>query len=157
MKMILKLFVSLVLILAYEEYNICIAQTVTTGHVTAEVIESISASSEAVTSFALETTAGNSLQPSGKSTLTSTNINLGAMTLNSGNKGTVNVVLQPASMSNSQGNEFTLNPSLINNIFTQDYQGNTFQTIQLNGTAILAECQASGLYKGSITVVFACN
>ena len=132
--------------------KLCNAQVVAIGHITAEVIESVSASSQAATSLTLgSSSAGNSLAAS------TPTLNLGTMTVNSGSSATVNVVLKPATLSNSQGNGFTLDTSLNNNATTSVTQSNGSQNIQLNGIANLNANQASGLYAGSYTVVFAYN
>ena len=132
--------------------KLCNAQVVAKGHITAEVIESVSASSQAATSLTLgSSSAGNSLAASTQT------LNLGTMTVNSGSSATVNVVLKPATLSNSQGNGFTLDTSLNNNATTSVTQSNGSQNIQLNGIANLSANQASGLYAGSYTVVFAYN
>lgn len=152
MKTISSLILVTVLILGWTSSNSCSAQTVAIGHVTAEVIESVSASSQAATTLSLSTSTSGTSQLSGTSTL-----NLGTMTVNSGSNSTVNVVLKPATLSNSQGNGFTLDPSLSNNATASLTQVNGSQNIQLNGTANLSADQPSGLYAGSYTVVFAYN
>ena len=125
----------------------CCAQTVASGHVTAEVIESISTVSQAVTSFALET----------NSVSTPTTVDLGAVTINSGSNVTCNVVLKQAALTNAQGISFTCDPNLNNSQLASVAQTNGSQTLQLSGTANLAASQASGLYQGSYAVVFAYN
>ena len=133
--------------------KVCSAQTVAIGHITAEVIESVSASSNAVTSFAIGTPTATSLQTSS----TSPTVNLGTMTINSGSSATVNVVLKSATVSNTQGSAFTLDPTLNTSALASVAQSNGSQNIQLKGTANLNSGQASGLYQGSYTVVFAYN
>lgn len=146
------IILAIVLTLGWTGTNSCSAQTVAIGHVTAEVIESVSASSQAATTLSLETSTPGTSQLGGASTL-----NLGTMTVNSGSNSTVNVVLKSATLSNSQGNGFTLDPSLSNNATASVAQYNGSQNIQLNGTANLGANQPSGLYAGSYTVVFAYN
>ncbi len=157
MKTPITLFFSFILILLLGGSKMCVAQSVVTGHMSAEVIESVSASSQVVTSFTLDPTAGNNSQSSGQSEFSTSTIPLGAITINNGNQGTVNVVLKPATFSNSHGNGFTLDTTLVNKSFTASAQSDNSQTIQLNGTANLGASQASGIYQGSYTVVFAYN
>ena len=150
MKTITPVILLLVLTLGMTGSKLCTAQVVAIGHITAEVIESVSASSQAATTLSLG---------SGTSQLAATTptVNLGTMTVNSGSNATVNVVLKSATLSNSRGNGFTLDPSLSNNSTASVTQSNGSQNIQLNGIANLSANQASGLYAGSYTVVFAYN
>ena len=150
MKTITPVILLLVLTLGMTGSKLCSAQVVAIGHITAEVIESVSASSQAATTLSLGF---------GTSQLAATTptVNLGTMTVNSGSNATVNVVLKSATLSNSRGNGFTLDPSLSNNSTASVTQSNGSQNIQLNGIANLSANQASGLYAGSYTVVFAYN
>ena len=153
MKTITHIILAIVLTLGSAGSKLCSAQLVATGHITAEVIESVSASSQAATTLSLGTsTAGTS-----QLAATSPKLNLGTMTVNSGSNATVCVVLKSATLSDSQGNGFTLDPSMSNNATASVTQSNGSQNIQLNGTANLNANQASGLYAGSYTVVFAYN
>jgi len=154
MKTITRILLALVLIPGSAGSKLCIAQVMAIGHISAEVIESVSASSQAATTLSFETsTAGTS-----QLAATSPTLNLGTMTVNSGNNGTFNVVLKSATLSNFQGkNGFTLDPILSNNATASVMQSNGSQNIQLNGTANLNANQSSGLYTGSYTVVFAYN
>ena len=121
------------------------------------MIESVSASSQAATSLTLGTTIANSSTANGQTAASSPTLDLGTMTINSGNSATVNVLLKSAALSDSQGNGFTLNPTFNNNSISSVTQSNGSQNIKLSGTANLNLAQASGLYQGSYTVVFAYN
>ena len=145
------------LILGSGSTTLCRSQVVAVGHITAEVIESVSASSNAVTSFAIGTPTASSLLASGQAATASSSVNLGTMTINSGSNATVNVVLKSATLSNAQGSGFTLDPSLTNNAMATVASSNGSQSIQINGTANLNANQDGGLYAGSYTVVFAYN
>lgn len=125
----------------------CNSQTVAIGHICAEVIESVSASSQAVTSLAVGTA----------NAVGSKALDLGAMTVNSGTNSTVGVVIKQASLSDTNGNGFTIAPFLSDNSLASSGSSNGSQVLHLNGTANLAPDQASGLYQGSYTVVFAYN
>ena len=118
-------------------------QTVAIGHVTAEVIESVSASASTISSFDLSKD--------------SETVKLGAITVFSGKDYTCNVVLKAANLSDASGNAFTIEPTVNNDPNTAVAKANGAQTIQLNGTTNLNSNQASGQYAGSYTVVFAYN
>ena len=155
MKTSLTLILAAILTLTLAVTKVCNGQLVAIGHVSAEVIESVSAASNAVTSFELAAIAER--KSSEQSYQNTENINLGAITLFSGKDVTCNVVVKSASLSDSVGNGFTLETSIKNNTFASVAQSNGSQTIQLDGRANLGGSQASGLYQGSYTVVFAYN
>lgn len=153
MRTITTLVFASLLTLSLAGSKVCCGQIIAIGHVSAEVIESVSATSKAITSFEIGTTKANGTATN----LTSENINLGAITVNSGKDITCNVVLKPATLSDSLGNDFMLEPTVNNNTLASITQQNGSQTIQLGGKTNMASDQASGLYKGSYTVVFAYN
>ena len=138
-------------------FNICNAQNIAIGHITAEVIESLSASLQATTSLPMESTNANNSLSSGRAAVTSPTLNLGTMQINSGSNATVNVLLKSATLSDSLGNDFTLDPSFNNNSTTSVTQSNGSQNIKLTGIANLNFAQASGLYQGSYPVDVAYN
>ncbi|HZL10431.1 MAG TPA: hypothetical protein VFC65_10565 [Prolixibacteraceae bacterium] len=123
------------------------SQLVAIGHVSAEVVESVSAASAIVTNFEI----GSATDSESKS------IDLGAITIQSGKDIACNVVLKQASVSDALGNSFTLDASLNPDSASRAARSNGSQTIQLNGKANLSDNQASGLYQGSCTVIFAYN
>ncbi|MHC1690825.1 MAG: hypothetical protein AB9833_08335 [Bacteroidales bacterium] len=119
-------------------------QTMAIGHVSAEIIESVSVSSSAVTSFDIQ----NSKASSG-----SYNVSLGEMKVNSGTGVAYNVVVKPATLSNINGSSFTIEPtSQSENRLTS---GN--QTLRLSANTNSVQGKESGLYQGSYSVVFAYN
>jgi len=124
------------------------AQVIAIGHVSAEIVESVSAASAAITDFELAKSTGNININS-----TSETLNLGTITLNSGKDITCNVVLKPATLSDSQGNGFTIEPAVQNDLMASN--GTT--TIQLGGTTNRSGIHDSNLYEGNYTVVFAYN
>ena len=145
MKAITSLLFATALILGLAGATVSNGQTVAIGHVSAEVIESVSVSTQAATDLAIGAATG------------ATSVDLGAMTVNSGSNYTVNVVVVPTTVSDAQGNSFTLDPAVSTADQGSVAQANGSQTIDLNGTANLASNQASGQYQGSFTVVFAYN
>ena len=129
-----------------------IAQTVAIGHVSAEIVESVSAASAAITDFELAKSTGNIAINQLSETL-----NLGTITINSGKDITCNVVLKPATLSDSQGNGFTIDPAIQNDQIAATAGSNGATTIQLGGTTNRTDSHDSNLYEGSYTVVFAYN
>lgn len=157
MKTILTLILATILTLIMSGFRICSSQTIAIGHVSAEVVESVSVSSKAITSFEIDAvTVGDTLQPE-QIYLPSGTVDLGAITINSGRGITCSVVVKPASLTDDSGNRFTLSPTVQNNPFASAARRNGSQTIALDGKTRMARDQASGLYKGSYTVVFAYN
>lgn len=133
-------------------------QTEAIGHVSAEIVESVSASSLAITGFNLKN--GNiqgEMAQSEKSNLNYENVNLGKFKINSGSDIACNVILKSAALSDANGNEFILEPSVTisGQSVAQCTEGN--QTLRLKGKARLVQGQASGLYQGSYTMVIAYN
>jgi hypothetical protein len=137
--------------------NAC-GQVIVTGHITAEVIESAHASSTVVTTSTLTSEQVNteSLQLNG--TYRNTNIlNLGAVTIHTGLNTVCDIKLHEATLSDNNGNSFTIKPASITSGQSDTLLADGSQTLLLNGTASLGHGYASGLYKGSYTVVVLYN
>ena len=116
-------------------------QTIAVGHISAEIIESVSVSSSAVTNFDILNSKASS------------NVSLGEMKVNSGEGVAYNVVVKPATLSNINGSSFTIEPtSQSENRLTS---GN--QTLRLSANTNSVQGKESGLYQGSYSVVFAYN
>lgn len=147
---LLTIILFFVLNLGKDEVN---AQVVAVGRVFAEVVESVSAASATITDFELVKAdyeaAGDNLAPE--------MLNLGAITINTGKNITCNIVLTQASLSDEAGNNFTIDTSVKNYTASAPVSTNGIQTIKLGATPALSEGQASGLYEGSYTVIFAYN
>lgn len=155
MKALLAILLTVALQSIFAMVNVC-AQTVAIGHVTAEVVESVSVSSRAITGFDMK--GGNNLLALAqtKTGWNYENVDLGEIKINSGTNVTCNVVMKPATLSDTKGNGFTIEPSATSFLSgAQRADGN--QTLHLNGKAHMAQGQASGLYQGSYTMVFAYN
>ena len=150
------LILTAILSLTFSGSEVC-GQTVAIGHVTAEVIESISATSNATTSFELAMIDEGGTQALKEAYLNSEKIDMGRITLHSANGITCNVVMKSAALSDSEGNGFTLDPSVSNNSYASAAKPNGSQTFQLNGRTNRTSTQSSGNYQGSYTVVFAYN
>ena len=157
MKTILTLILGVILTLALAGPKVCCSQTVAIGHVSAEVIESVSAASNPVSDFEIATLTAKDTKAMEQKFLTSATLNLGRLTINSGRDITCNVVINSASLSDSAGNRFTVAPELKNAAFASVAPSNGSQTMELSGKTNMAGNQPSGLYQGSYTVVFAYN
>lgn len=157
MKQLIALFCTVTLLCTASVARVS-GQVVAIGHVTAEVVESVSASSKAITGFSLKNGDINSKSTiNGVAVINSETFSLGAITINSGTSVACNLVVHPANLSDNKGNGFTIDPTM--NIPGQGDTGRAdgTQTIQINGTARMRSGQASGLYQGSYTMVFAYN
>ena len=156
MKTIFTLILALVLTLTLSGPKVCWSQTVAIGHVSAEIIESVSASSNAVSNFELASLTVKDTKKM-EQNLTSETLKLGMITINSGRDITCNVVVKSASLFDSAGNGFTVAPELKNETFASVASSNGSRTLELNGRTSRTSDQPSGLYQGSYTVVFAYN
>jgi len=157
MKTILTLISAVILTLTFAGTKVCSSQTVATGHVSAEIIESVSAAAESVSNFEIATLTAKDTKTMEQTCLTSGTLNLGVITINSGSRITCNVVLNTASLSDSAGNGFTVAPELKNASFASVAPLSGSQTMALSGKTSMTSNQPSGLYQGSYTVVFAYN
>jgi len=132
-------------------------QTEVIGHITAEVTESVHASSSIVTGFELKYEQGitDSLQHDGTQLHTET-LNLGEITINAGASMAYDIKMHEATLSDSNGNSFTIEPTLASGI-SDTLRTDGSQTLSLNGTARLTHGLASGRYEGSYLMVIVYN
>lgn len=128
------------------------AQTVAVGRVFAEVVESVSASSATISNFEISKSSINATAD-----LSAEILNLGAITITTGKDITCNIVLTPASLKDAEGHSFTIDPAVKNGMSAAPVSSNGIQTIQLGATPTMPYDQASGIYEGSYTVIFAYN
>jgi len=156
-KTLTTLALAALLTLALSGFRVCTSQTVAVGHVSAEVVESVSAASNAITSFEIDAINAPDTKQLEQAYLNAGTIDLGVITIHSGKDITCNVVVKPATLSDAAGNDFTLSPSVQNNTFASAMQPNGSMKMELGGKTNMARNQASGLYQGSYTVVFAYN
>lgn len=129
------------------------AQVVAVGHAFAEVVESVSAASATITDFELVKADSEATGDS----LTTGMLNLGAITINTGKNITCNIVLLSSPVTDDRGNAFTIDTTVQNPLLSSEVKSTGVQTIKLGANANLSNDQASGLYEGSYTVVFAYN
>ena len=133
--------------------NVC-AQVTVKGHITAEVIESAHASSTVVTSSVVQ----NEQVNTESGTLQNTDVlNLGAVTIHTGLNTACDIKLNEATLSDCNGNIFTIKPASITSGRSDTVRADGSHTLLLNGIASLTHGLASGLYRGSYTVVVLYN
>ena len=132
-----------------------LAQTVAIGHVSAEVVESVSASSQAITDFNILN--DNTAAQTEGDDYRFEDIDLGKFNINSGEAVACNIVINPANLSDANGNGLTIEPSATSSAQAGAQHTDGNQTLQLQGKARVMKGQASGLYQGSYTMVFAYN
>jgi hypothetical protein len=127
------------------------------GNMTAEVIESVSASSKTNSNFEIKTCVTCDNGKLVQSDLSSQMLDLGEINLYSGSDIACNVVLNQASLSDSAGNGFKIDPAVKGNSLGSTANAIGAHRIQLNARANSTPSQTSGLYQGSYAVVFAYN
>jgi hypothetical protein len=154
MKTISTVILAVVLTLTLAGSKVCYGQTVAAGNVAAEIIESVGAAFQPFTNFELGLPSSAVPLVSGQNSPVSDILDLGAITINSGRDISCNIVVIKTSLSDSQGNGFTMEPSARIDPYVKS--GDT-QTIHLEGKANLARSQLSGLYRGTYQVVVAYN
>lgn len=157
LKRITAIFFSAMLLCTVIVTNVC-GQTKVTGHITAEVIESVHTSSTMVTGFTLknEQVIADSLQQDG-TYRNSEILNLGTVTINAGASMTYDIKLREAILSDNKGNSFTIEPAMLNSEKSDSLRADGSQTLCLNGTARLTQGLASGRYEGSYMLMVVYN
>jgi hypothetical protein len=130
------------------------SQTIAIGHISAEVVESVSATSFASTEFVINNT---ELTADNNGTISAENIIMGTIRINSGQNVACNVTFKPALLLDRNGNEFILEPLARNSEGIDIQRVDGIKNIELIGRATLDSSQAKGVYQGSYTLVFAYN
>ena len=133
-------------------------QTIATGHISAEVVEAVGTSSSVSTDFELNySDSQGSNIAFDNSAMVAENVSLGSIHISSGQNIACNLTVKPSTLIDKKGNDFSLE-TIANYSGKQDSQRiDGSQTIELAGLARLNSHQASGLYHGSYTLVFAYN
>ena len=133
-------------------------QVVALGHVSAEVVEAVGASSSVSANFELNSS--NSLENNkinDNKAMMADNFSLGSIQISSGQNIACNLTVKSATLIDGKGNDFSLE-TVANFSGRQDSKRvDGSQTIELAGIARLNSHQASGLYHGSYSLVFAYN
>ena len=130
------------------------SQTIAVGHISAEVVESVSATSFASTEFVINNT---ELTADNNGTISAENIIMGTIRINSGQNVACNVTFKPALLLDRNGNDFILEPLARNPEGIDIQRVDGIKNIELIGRATLDSSQAKGVYQGSYTLVFAYN
>lgn len=130
------------------------AQTKATGHITAEIVESVSTTSKTVNTFYLKnellsTTESEQLNPDVE------DFNLAEVIISSGAGVGCNLVITPAKLSDARGNDLTIETFLNTNDQKNVRTATGNQTLKLTGRANASGKTASGLFTGSYSVVVA--
>ncbi len=154
MKAVCSIYLIVVLLSLFATVDI-LAQTVAVGHVSAEVVESVSASSQAITDFNFKN--DNTAEQPTEVNWHFKHINMGKFKINSGEAVVCNIVINSADLSDANGNALTIQPSATNSEKSDAQHTDGNQTLHLQGKARIMKGQASGLYQGSYTMVFAYN
>lgn len=132
------------------------AQVTVTGHVTAEIMDAASVSSQSFYSHQIDRS------PDFASEMDFDSFVLGEVTIHSSSDVACNVVLKPADISGSEGESLRVETSLApagnkEQKLSEIHHTDKDQTLQLTGDVSALREQRSDLYKGSYTVVFAYN
>lgn len=134
------------------------AQVVAIGHITAEVVESVSASAKMMTTLNLSAVnPGDMTVTMTASRMNTRKIDLGEIAVNSGKNVACNVMMKAATLSDNNGNQFTIEPTTTLSGQQDVQRADGSQNLRLTGQAMLNQNQANGLYSGSYTMVFAYN
>ena len=138
--------------------TVCVnGQVSVTGRAFAEVVESVSVKSQAVTSFEISNTPELLSNENTESALNYSNVNLGEIKITSGSNVGCNLIITPATLSNTSGENFKINPTPVNNAKKENSLSNGNQTIALKGDAALKQNQVSGSYQGTYSIILAYN
>lgn len=120
-------------------------QTTVTGHVFAEVVESVSASQSSQSSFSIQRNQ-------------TTGIDLGQIEIKSAASATCSLILSKANFTNDNNQSFALNTSASSTLSLSGNAINGYQSISLQcqpDKAMLA--QSASQYQGEVNIVLAYN
>jgi len=134
------------------------AQTVAIGHITAEVVESVSASSRILSNFNLDNVSnGTNTMKMSPSKMNTRRVEMGDVELKSGNSIACNVMMKAATLTDDRGDQFTIEPTTSLSGRQDTNRADGSQNLHLTGKAMMDQNQANGLYQGSYTMIFAYN
>lgn len=132
-------------------------QVSVTARAFAEVVESVSVKSNAVTSFEISNTPTVSSDIAAEGTFIHNSVNLGEVKISSGSNVGCNLIITPAKVSNESGDNFNFHPVASNNSIGESNLKSGNQTIALRGSADLKQSQTSGKYQGTYSIIVAYN
>ncbi len=131
------------------------SQTVVTGRVFAEVVESVSASSMAVTDLNISLVNSSSSQTVNADT--NGDLNLGKISVNSGESVICNVIMSNARVSAPDGKEIVIETSLETDSSVKGIIGGN-SSYDLKGKAVIDNTEGlSKSYMGTYKMIFAYN
>ena len=134
------------------------AQIVAIGHISAEVVESVSASSKMTLNFNLASVSnGSHTMQMSASRMNTERLDMGEVELNSGRSIACNVIMKASTLSDNMGNQFTIEPTTSISGRQDTNRADGSQNIHLTAKAMFDQNQANGLYQGSYTMIFAYN
>lgn len=134
-----------------------IGQTSVTGRVFAEVVESVSVKSQAVTNFEISNSPGLDPDIYTEGANNHSSVNLGEIKISSGSNVGLNLIISPATLSNTSGENFNMIPAPTKSTNNDCILTNGNQTIKLKGSATLNQLQAFGNYQGTYSIILAYN
>jgi hypothetical protein len=143
-----------ILMFAAVEAN---SQATATGYAGVSIVEAATATSSPITSFEIKHDAASFSDISTGNVTSTSELNLGEITIQSTSAVACNMVLNPTTLFDANGNDLhvTLSASTSENQKNMCTKGT--ETIHMNGTAQINQNQTSGLYSGSYTLIFAFN
>ena len=143
-----------ILLLAAVKAN---SQATAMGFAGVSIVEAATATSSPITSFEIKNEAASFSDISTGKVISTSELNLGEITIHSTSAVACNMVLNPATLFDANGNNLhvTLSASTSDNQKTTCTNGS--ETIHMNGSAQINQNQSSGLYSGSYTLIFAFN
>jgi len=131
-------------------------QYVATGHISAEIVESVSATAPGTTQFGLPA-AGSALSTGGEVTDTrgSEDVFLGEISIRSGAHVACQFVTGGTTMTDAAGNGLSIETRISGSQNHSTKNGN--QTVQIKGVAHLTNRSTAGNYQGNYTLMLAYN
>lgn len=151
------LCLSVVIVFAFSLHHAS-AQTVAIGHISAEVVESVSASSNVTLNFHIANgTSGVRLNQLSPTQMNTRRVEMGEVELNSGNSIACNVMMKSSTLTDNNGNRINFEPVTSVSGSQDSNRADGSQNLHVSGNVMLAQNQANGLYQGSYTMIFAYN
>jgi hypothetical protein len=132
-------------------------QASVTGRVFAEVVESVSVKSQAVTNFEISNSPDISSQEYTEDSINYSDVNLGEIKISSGSNVGCNLIITNATLSNTSGENFNISPAPAKGISNKNNLTGGNQIITLIGSTNLNQTQAPGNYQGTYSIILAYN
>lgn len=142
MKQYIYILLSICSILLFN--NQVSGQRVASGQAFAQIVDGTSITSNTVNALSV-----NSLDKSA-------NIDLGKLTVKTGSSTSCEIVIKPATLTNSAGESLTLETSAIDFLHHANNSSSTNRTLALTGNTTTIKGE-TGIYQGSYTIILAFN